>query len=300
MNNIKIFAPATIANLAVGFDQLGLALKEIGDTIDIQLIDSGIEITCSNKKIPTEVEKNTAGAALLKLIELTGYSGGFKVHIEKGIPLGSGLGGSAASAVGAIVGANILLKNKLSKEELLNCALVGESISGAAHYDNITPCLYGGITLISEGEVVSIDNKISNLELIIIHPEVEIKTSEARSILPSNISLQEHIQQSGYLARFINALNTGNKLEFKKSIKDIIIEPVRSKNIPHYNEFKELVSKETYGFSISGSGPTLFSFVQREELDKQINKLKKYQEKTNLSFWYKSVSISNKGSHEIS
>ena len=295
---IKVFAPATIANLAVGFDQLGLAIDSIGDSIEIELIDKNvIEITCDNPSIPTEAEKNTAGQALIHFKKLTKYKKGFKVSIEKGIPLGSGLGGSAASAVGAVVAANKLLGKPLKIEELLECALEGEKISGAAHYDNIAPCLFGGITLVSENKVFKIENNIKDLNIFLIHPEIIIKTADARDILPEKVSLKEHVQQSGYMARTLLAFERGDKFLLKSSLKDILIEPKRQFLIKGFSIFKNACEESSLGFSISGSGPTMFCLYEKDKLELIEKYINKASIDLDFDFWTKAVNIRDKGAN---
>lgn len=298
-NKITIFAPATIANLAVGFDQLGLAISSIGDTISITLIDSdSIKITCDNENIPTD-KRNTAYGALKALKERLKYNKGFSVHIKKGIPIGSGLGGSAASAVGAVVGANKLLNNPLSQDELLLCALAGEELSGASHFDNIAPCLNGGITLVSDNKVISLENNIKNLSIILIHPDIIIKTAESRKLLPSKISLNKHVKQSGYLARFIIALSKGNFNEILLSCRDVIIEPIRHILIKGFLQIQEEAKKNNMALSISGSGPTMFALSNKKNNTEDELKLRKVVEIYYNKFWIKTVEINNEGAHEV-
>lgn len=265
---IKVFAPASVANVAVGYDILGFALEAPGDEIIARFSNKpGLritKITGAHGKLPFELEKNTAGYAALKLIEHLGESErGIEMEIHKKMPFGSGLGSSAASAVAGVMAINELLKRPLEKKDILPFAVLGEQIAdGAYHADNVAPSLLGGITLIRSNK----DLDVHRLHVprgtfaTVIHPDVEVLTKEARGILSDQVSLEQHIQQSGNLAGFIVGLYNSDFDLIGRSLQDIIIEPQRARLIPHFYEVKEAVLKTgALGCSISGAGPSIFA-----------------------------------------
>lgn len=263
---ITAFAPASIANLAVGFDILGLAFDRLGDKVTVQKADSAeitIEIPGEKSTIPKTPEQNTAGKALINMKQALGLKTGFKVTIEKGIPLASGLGGSAASAVGAVVAANQTLDTPLPTKDLYPFALAGEAVaSGAPHGDNVAPCLFGGLQLIEDGGPVEIPFP-KGVYLAVIHPHHQIKTSEARSVLSSSVDFKAHIQQSTHLAGFLTGCFTGNSQLIFNHTQDLVIEPQRASLIPHFDEVKiAALESGARAFSISGAGPAVFAFCK--------------------------------------
>jgi homoserine kinase len=263
---IKVFAPATVANVAVGFDILGFAIYRVGDIIELKKINKPevriVQIT-GVTNVPENSAENTATIGLIELIKDKKLNFGFEVSIKKGIPLGSGLGGSAASAVGGIFAASHFLKTKLTKEELLYYSLIGESFaSGSAHADNVAPCLFGGMTCVSPKNDVNIVPYPKKLICVLVKPNISVNTKEARLLLKDTLSLRDHIQQSSNLAGFLlGCFNNDFKL-IKSSLSDVIIEPQRSKLIPHFDKVKNAaLSNNALGCSISGSGPTIFAFA---------------------------------------
>jgi len=266
---IKVFAPASVANVACGFDILGFALEFPGDEIIARFKDRrGLEIskiTGDGGRLPKEIEKNTAGVAARNLLQFLGEeTRGIELEIHKKMPFGSGLGSSAASAAGAVVAINELLRRPLTKEALLRFAVEGEQIAdGAFHADNVAPSLLGGFTLTRTGESIEC-HKIpvpAGLIVVIIYPHIEILTKDARSIINKNISLDDHIAQSSYLAGFILGMLQSNFDLIRKSMKDLIIEPQRARMIPHFYKVQQLaMSNDALGCSISGAGPSIFSF----------------------------------------
>lgn len=264
---VKVFAPATVANVAVGFDILGFAVNGIGDIIEMEINNTKDVIILSADgvaTIPTNPKENTATIGLLKLIKDKKLDFGFSLSIHKGIPMGSGLGGSAASAVGAIWAANLLLDIKLTQAELLDYALAGEAFaSGSTHADNVAPCLFGGLNLIdSDNEIIAIPYP-KELICVLVKPSISINTKDARKILSDTLSLKSHIRQSANLAKFILGCTSNNLDLIGKSLHDVIIEPQRSKLIPHFNEVKNsALLNGSLGCSISGSGPTIFAFAR--------------------------------------
>lgn len=265
---IKVFAPASVANVAVGYDILGFALEAPGDEIIARFSNKpGLKITKitgANGKLPYELEKNTAGYAALKLLEYLGESGrGIEMEIHKKMPFGSGLGSSAASAVAGVMAINELLRCPLAKRELLPFAVLGEQIAdGAYHADNVAPALIGGITLVRSNEELDVHrlNVPRGTYATVVHPDVKILTKDARGILSDKVSLEQHIRQSGNLAGFIVGLYQSDFDLIGRSLQDLIIEPQRAKLIPHFQEVKEAVLHTgVLGCSISGAGPSIFA-----------------------------------------
>lgn len=265
---IKVFAPASVANVAVGYDILGFALEAPGDEIIARFSNKpGLKITKitgANGKLPYELKKNTAGYAALKLLEHLGESGrGIEMEIHKKMPFGSGLGSSAASAVAGVMAINELLRRPLTKRELLPFAVLGEQIAdGAYHADNVAPALIGGITLVRSNEELDVHrlNVPRGTYATVVHPDVKILTKDARGILSDKVSLEQHIRQSGNLAGFIVGLYQSDFDLIGRSLQDLIIEPQRAKLIPHFQEVKEAVLHTgVLGCSISGAGPSIFA-----------------------------------------
>ena len=265
MKNVKIKCPASLSNLVCGYDIFGMALQEPYDILELTISDDEkIKIHhLDDYQLSEEPEKNIAGVVLIALQKDLGLQNGFKVNITKQIKPGSGLGSSAASAAGAIVAANILLNLNLSKRELLHYAMEGEKFaSGARHADNIAPIIYGGLTLIRDAatfDIIKIDSPL--LYITVIHPQVEIKTSYARKILPAQVPLEDAVRQWANTAALVAAFYTNNYDLIGRSMVDLIIEPVRSKLIPYYQEVKSAcLETGVLGGGISGSGPSIFMF----------------------------------------
>ena len=280
MKTATAFAPATVANVAVGFDILGFAVDAVGDKVTVSKIDSAgkveIETVSGNAEIPKDPEKNTATVGLLKLCKDLKLKHGFKVSIKKGIPLGSGMGGSAASAVGAIVAANALLNRALTQEKLIEYALEGESAaSGSKHADNVAPCLLGGLVLsrsVDPFEFVRIPFPKKVL-CVLVHPDVQVNTREARGILKAELSLKDHVKQSTNLAGFIASCFQTDTDLMEKSLHDLIIEPQRAHLIPAFEQVKAAaLGNGAIGCSISGSGPSMFAFATNTENAGKIKK----------------------------
>lgn len=265
--SIKVFAPATVANVACGFDIFGFALDQPGDELIVTLKDSpGVtikSITGDQGKLPLDPKKNTAGVSVLRFLEYLRSQQGVEIELHKKMPLGSGLGSSAASAAGSLFAVNALLGYPLPLAELLPFAMEGERAAcGAAHADNVAPSLLGGFVLIrsySPLDVVKIATPL-NLYCTILHPKIEIRTEEARQILPKSIPLQQHVVQTGNAAGLIAGLMGGDPKLIQKSLVDVIVEPVRAVLIPGFDAIKTAaLEKGALGCSISGSGPSLFA-----------------------------------------
>ena len=266
---IKVFAPASVANVACGFDVLGFALDKPGDEIIVRFSEiPGLRITkISGGKLPLELERNTAGYAALKLLEYLGETTrGIEMEIHKKMPFGSGLGSSAASAAAAAFAINQLLKNPLEKRELLQFAVLGESIaSGAIHADNVAPSLLGGMTLVRDSETLDVHriHTPKGLYATVIYPKVEVLTKEARAMLKTEVPLKDAVKQSANLGALIIGMFNSDFGLISRSLQDIIIEPQRAQLIPHFYAVKEAAYTEgVLGCSISGSGPSIFALSQ--------------------------------------
>jgi homoserine kinase len=263
MKEITIYSPATIANIVCGFDVLGMCLKQPHDIMEVKLLDERKVIIHSrdNYNLPADPAQNTAGAPLLAIIEELGQPVGFEVTIEKHIKPGSGIGSSAASAAGAVFAANQLLGNIFSKPDMVRFAMLGEKVaSGVKHADNIAPCIYGGITLIRSIfplDIISIP--APDLHITVVHPQIEVRTSDARQILRKEVLLKDAIRQWGNIAGLVAGFIKHDYELISRSLEDVIIEPVRSILIPGFDEVKKsCISAGALGGGISGSGPSIF------------------------------------------
>ena len=301
---IKIKAPATVANMVCGFDILGFAVNNPYDEMEMRLVtrtagQAAITIiNIDDYNLPADPEKNVAGAALLAMIEeytansiiekslasegetvldsaanaqqntLVDFSTiGFEVKINKLIKPGSGVGSSAASSAGAVVGANYLLDNPFSKDDLVRFAMNGEKVaSGVKHADNIAPCIHGGVTLVRSIfplEIIALPSP--TLFVTIVHPQIEVRTADARSILKQNVQLKDAIKQWGNIAGLVAGLMKGDYDLIGRSLEDVIIEPVRSILIPGFDDLKKACKAAgALGGGISGSGPSIF-FLSKEK-----------------------------------
>lgn len=270
------FAPASVGNVAVGFDVLGHSFQAIGDRVTAKrLPHPDVRIARIHglvSDLPLDPEKNTAGMAVLSMVRDLGLDFGVELTIEKGIPLGSGLGGSAASAVAAVVATNALLPSSLGKLELLKFAMKGEAVaSGAVHVDNIAPSLYGGLVL-----TVGIDNPNvkqipvpSEIRCVLVHPHMTLSTRAAREILNRSIDLSYVIWQSANLAGFLTGCFTNDLRLIRESLEDVIIEPQRKVLIPGFQAVKDSAMQNgALGCSISGAGPTVFAWCEQPHAER--------------------------------
>ncbi|HEX8282922.1 MAG TPA: homoserine kinase [Pyrinomonadaceae bacterium] len=275
------FAPATVANVAVGFDILGFAVEATGDRVTVTRTERTEQPTVTlgeitdaagapfGSEIPLDPARNTATVGLSALLEERKPGFGFRVSISKGIALGSGLGGSAASAVGSLVAANALLERPLSDEELMPYALLGErAASGAIHPDNVTPCLFGGMTLVTSLSPfrcvrLPVPKKILT---VLVHPRVRVDTRGARSLLRTEVPLADLIKQTASLAGFVAGCYTDDLGLIGESLRDHVVEAQRATLIPAFAEMKAAALEAgALGASISGSGPTVFAWVTSSE-----------------------------------
>lgn len=263
MKKIKVHSPGTVANLVCGFDILGMALAAPYDVMELTLLNEPKVIiqNIDNYNLPTEPAKNVAGVVLLSIIERMDYKIGFEITIDKHIKPGSGIGSSAASAAGAAVAANHLLGKIFSDDEVVQFAMNGEKhASGVKHADNIAPCILGGVSLIRSIHPLDIIPLSSpDLFVTIVHPQIEIRTSDARQILRQQVLLKDAIKQWGNIAGLVAGFLKNDHNLIGRSLEDVIIEPVRSILIPGFEEVKAN-SKEAgaLGGGISGSGPSMF------------------------------------------
>jgi homoserine kinase len=268
MNEIKIFCPATIANLSCGFDVLGLCLETIGDEMILRKVsEKGIRITkITGADLPLETEKNVAGVAALALLNSINSEFGFEIEIHKKIKAGSGIGSSSASAAGAVFGINELLGKPFSKHELVEFAMKGEVVaSGCEHADNVAPCLLGGFTLVRGYEPLDVIRIESPEELfaVVLHPQIEVKTADSRAVLQPMISLKSAITQWGNVGGLIAGLYTKDYELIGRSLQDVVVEPLRKHLIPNFDEVKfTAMHHGALGAGISGAGPSIFALCK--------------------------------------
>jgi homoserine kinase len=302
MTEIKLFSPATIANLSCGFDVLGACLDGIGDEMIFRKsTQKGLRITkITGADLPYEPEKNVAGVAGLALLNQVEIEFGIEMEIHKKIKAGSGIGSSSASAAGAVVGINELLGNPFSKQELIAFAMEGEFLaSGSYHADNVAPAILGGFTLVKGYSPLEVIKMPSPKELYatIIHPQIEVKTAAARSILPKEIALKTAVTQWGNLGGFICGLYTEDYDLIGRSIVDVVAEPYRKSLIPSFEKVKQAAREAgALGFGISGSGPSLFALSRGEATAKKVAaEMTKVYQTTEIDFEIYISAINNQG-----
>ena len=291
MNEIKIFCPATIANLSCGFDVLGLCLETAGDEMIIRKSDvKGIRITkIVGADLPLETEKNVAGVSALAMLEAIETEFGFEIEIYKHIKAGSGIGSSAASSAGAVFGINELLGRPFTRKELVQFAMQGEKLaSGNAHADNVAPALLGGFTLVRSSnplDIIKIESP-SELYATVVHPQIELKTSDARSVLKQTVSLKSAIMQWGNVGGLIAGLYTKDYDLIGRSLHDEIVEPLRSVLIPGFDLIKKTALENgALGSGISGSGPSIFALSKgKETAEKIANAMSAVYDEMNLPY----------------
>lgn len=271
MKEVKVFAPASVANLAVGYDILGLALESPGDEVIVR--EGSVpgltisKITGDKGLLPTNPIKNTASYAAMQLLKYLGKADlPIEMEIHKKMAMGTGLGSSAASSVAGVYGVNAYLGHPLSKAELLKFSVEGEQqADGAYHADNVAPSLLGGIVLIRSNETLDVIQLPipDGLSLAMIYPHIEILTSESRAILSDQVELNDFIGQTGNIAAFIASLYTTDLELMGRSLDDLVIEPQRAKLIPEFYALKEIaLFNQAIGFSISGAGPSMFAICK--------------------------------------
>ncbi|TBW26427.1 homoserine kinase [Gramella sp. KN1008] len=291
MEEIKVFAPATVANLSCGFDVLGCCLDSVGDEMSVRKNDlNEVRITrITGQDLPVDSDKNVASVAVKALLADLESDQGFDIEINKKIKPGSGIGSSAASSAGAVFAANKLLGEPYQAKDLIPFAMQGELIaSGNEHADNVAPALLGGFSLVRSYcplEVLSLPVP-SQLRMVVLHPLIEIKTKDSRSIIKQNVSLKSAINQWGNLGALVSALYTEDYDLLGRSLEDDIVEPVRSILIPYFQELDELsVANGALGFGISGSGPSVYALCRGDENAERVKQaIKEFYEKKGIEF----------------
>jgi homoserine kinase len=270
---VTAFAPGSVANVAIGFDILGFSVDSVGDRVTLTRTERpGVNITSITgvvEDLPLQADRNTAGQALLAMQRYRNLPFGFDVQIEKGIPLASGLGGSAASAVAAVVAANAMIDEPLTRIELLKVAMEGEAVaSGSRHADNIAPSLFGGLVLtvgIDEPRVKQIPVP-QQIHAVIVHPHLQVSTKQARAILSGTVNMSDFVWQTANLAGFISGCYTNDLDLIKASLEDVIIEKQRQVLIPGFQQVRSAaLAAGALGCSISGAGPTLFALCLEQD-----------------------------------
>ena len=273
LESATAFAPATVSNVACGFDVLGFALEAPGDEVTARFAPSGVsidDIIGDDGRLPRDAARNTAGVAAQTLLARLGARRGVALTIAKGLPLSSGLGGSAASAVGAVVAVDALLGARTPLGVLMACAFEGERVgAGSAHGDNIGPAVYGGLVLVrvpNPPEVIRLPVP-QGLTAVVVHPDLEIETSRARALLGDTVPLADAVQQWANLGAFVDALHRGDFAQLARSLQDTIAEPRRASLVPGLAAIKRAAADAgALGCSLSGSGPSLFALCENNAI----------------------------------
>ena len=302
MDYLKIFSPATIANVSCGFDSLGLAVDEIGDEMTfVKTPQKGVEITnITGAELTYDVDKNAASAVVKKMLLDAKADFGIQLTMHKGYFPGSGLGSSAASSAGAAFGANQLLGKPYSNLELTKFAMFGEEVACRSQIaDNVAAAIYGGFVLIRSYqplEVVKLPVP-SELRLVAIHPQIEVRTEDARNVLPKEIALKDAVTQWANVGGLISGLYSNNYELISNSLKDVIVEPHRKKLIPFFDEVKSAAKKAgALGAGISGSGPTIFALCKGDEITEQVyNAIEKSYRNKNIDFEMYTSKVNKEG-----
>lgn len=277
MTSVTAFAPATVSNVACGFDVLGFALDEPGDEVTAAFAPAGVRIAAiegDGGRLPRDASRNTAGVAVLALLTKLGDPRGVALTIRKGLPLSSGLGGSAASAVAAVVAVNELLGAGASRDTLIRCALEGERLgAGSSHADNIAPCICGGFVLVrcvNPPDIVTLPVP-AGLTAVVVHPDLEIETAKARALLGTTVPLGDAVKQWANLGAFVHALHTSDFELMSRSLEDTIAEPRRASLIPGLTLIKRAAADAgALGCSLSGSGPSLFALCRGDDTSARV------------------------------
>lgn len=307
MESIKVFSPASVANVSCGYDIFGFALESIGDEIILtKRKDSKLVITdVQGADLPTSPDKNVATVAISSLLERLHSAQGFDLQIRKNVNPGSGLGSSASSAAGAAFAANLLLGEPFSKSELIVDAMAGEIVaSQSAHADNVSPAMLGGFTVVRscepEVDVFQIDYP-EDLVVLIIFPQTQIKTAEAKRMLGDTIPLNKARTQWGNVAGLAIGMMKQDWGLIQRSLVDVVAEPVRKTLIPHYEDVKEIAMKHgALGFNISGSGPSMFSFFRSEEAARAgIAEVREIYDRLSIESFFHISRINPKGTHIV-
>ena len=306
MNSIKVFSPASVSNVCCGFDVLGFSIDGLGDELIISESNSDkIKIKRGNGyDVPLSADENTASVAAQSLLDFLDINRGFDIEINKNIKPGSGIGSSAASAVGAVYGVNKLLGSPLRKHELIKFAMQGEFVSSkSAPADNVASCLHGGLILVNNREKYNVVNLPvpENLYAVVHHPHIEIKTSESRVILPKAVDLKTASDQLASIGGFIHSLHTADYDLMRIVLNDYLVEQYRSEHVPFFKQIKNISeSKNVICCSISGSGPSVFSLVEGKNMAKKLKSI--YDEvyiKNSVEFNSYVTPLNAKGVHAV-
>ncbi len=276
MNQATAFAPASVGNVGVGFDVLGLAIAGPGDRCTaVRAAGRGVRVTAIRGlpvALPLETGRNTAGTAAASLLEAVKPGFGVEIQLEKGIPLGSGMGGSAASAVAAVVAVNALLDEPLPLTALLSHALAGETLAsgGVVHADNVAPALHGGLTIVLPGNeerdwyVASVPAP-AELRCVLVHPHLRVETGAARAALEPSVPMSQVIEQIGAVAGFVSGCHDGDLELIRRSLRDPIVERQRAHFVPDFHAVQSSAMDEgALGCSLSGSGPSMFAWCRED------------------------------------
>ena len=307
MNKLNIFAPATVANVSCGFDSLGFAVESVGDKMTFtKTKQKGVEITdITGANLTYNIDKNAASAVVKKMLQEANADFGVQLIIHKGFSPGSGLGSSAASAAGAAFGTNQLLGNIYSELELTKFAMFGEEVAcGSPIADNVAAAIYGGFVLIRSYEPLEIIKLPvpDELRVVAIHPQVEVKTKDARAVLPKEILLKDAVTQWANVGGLISGLHSNDYQLISNSLVDIIVEPHRKQLIPFFDDVKQTAIKNgALGAGISGSGPTIFALCKGDEIADTVEEaIKEIYSKTSIDFNIYKSKINNKGVKTVS
>jgi homoserine kinase len=307
MNKLNIFAPATVANVSCGFDSLGFAVESVGDKMTFTKTEQkGVEITdITGANLTYNIDKNAASAVVKKMLQEANADFGVQLIIHKGFSPGSGLGSSAASAAGAAFGTNQLLGNIYSELELTKFAMFGEEVAcGSPIADNVAAAIYGGFVLIRSYEPLEIIKLPvpDELRVVAIHPQVEVKTKDARAVLPKEILLKDAVTQWANVGGLISGLHSNDYQLISNSLVDIIVEPHRKQLIPFFDDVKQTAIKNgALGAGISGSGPTIFALCKGDEIADTVEEaIKEIYSKTSIDFNIYKSKINNKGVKTVS
>lgn len=281
MKTVHAYAPATVANVSCGFDVFGFAVEAPGDEVILTLSpEPGVRLTRiegDDGRLPLAADKNTAGVAITAYLKAIGSDQGVEIVLKKNLPLGSGMGSSAASSVAGLVGVNHLMGEPLTRRELLPFAMEAERVAcGSGHADNVAPSLLGGFVLIRGYDPLDVVNipTPDNLFCTLIHPHLELNTLDSRQVLRMNISLKDAIVQWGNIAGLVAGLMKPDFGLISRSLKDVIAEPIRSMLIPGFDAIKlKAVEHGALGSGISGSGPTIFALSTDEETAQNLGRI---------------------------
>ena len=291
MNEIKVFAPASIANLSCGYDILGVCLDNIGDEITVRKTKKkGVIIKkVSGQKLSTDISLNVAGVSATALLNQTKVNCGFEIEIHKGIKPGSGIGSSAASSAGSVYAINKLIGEPYTNKELIKFAMCGEmAASGSKHADNVAAVLLGGFTFVRnsiENDYFKLNTPIE-IAFTVIHPKIELKTKDSRAVVKDKVLLKNMVEQSANLGAFISGLYTEDYDLIGRSLKDVVIEPLRSVLIPKFEKIKSVsINSGALGCGISGSGPSVFAMCKGVTTAINVgNAMKKIYDKLDLDY----------------